>query len=239
MLRLARERVEHWQVEGERLAARGAGGDDEVLAPLGRVEGVRLVAVEAVEAEACERVEDARMQPVRNGDDIGPPGRDLGAVRELFALRSSSQVTIATGAMLASSPVVPRCLTIAGSDSGGGAGHPGRPEGVRRARLPRHECDRGADGAVDDARCARCTRLRLEFIRDELEVVFDDIGVDAAKTGMLFSQRIIEIVARLPHRPPGAAGRRSRDGRCLRREASPGRRGRGARAAGCCRSPPW
>ena len=34
-----------------------------------------------------------------------------------------------------------------------------------------------------------------EFIRDELEVVFDDIGVDAAKTGMLFSRRIIETVA--------------------------------------------
>ncbi len=34
-----------------------------------------------------------------------------------------------------------------------------------------------------------------EFIRDELEVVFDDIGVDAAKTGMLFSRRIVETVA--------------------------------------------
>jgi hydroxymethylpyrimidine/phosphomethylpyrimidine kinase len=33
------------------------------------------------------------------------------------------------------------------------------------------------------------------FIRDELEVVFDDIGVDAAKTGMLFSRPIIETVA--------------------------------------------
>jgi hydroxymethylpyrimidine/phosphomethylpyrimidine kinase len=28
-----------------------------------------------------------------------------------------------------------------------------------------------------------------EFVRDELDVVFEDIGVDAAKTGMLFSRR--------------------------------------------------
>ena len=34
-----------------------------------------------------------------------------------------------------------------------------------------------------------------EFIRDELEVVFDDIGVDAAKTGCSSRARIIETVA--------------------------------------------
>jgi hydroxymethylpyrimidine/phosphomethylpyrimidine kinase len=34
-----------------------------------------------------------------------------------------------------------------------------------------------------------------EFVHDELEVVFEDIGVDAAKTGMLFSRPIIEAVA--------------------------------------------
>jgi hydroxymethylpyrimidine/phosphomethylpyrimidine kinase len=34
-----------------------------------------------------------------------------------------------------------------------------------------------------------------DFIRAELEVVFSDIGVDAAKTGMLFSAPIIETVA--------------------------------------------
>ena len=37
LLRLARERVEHGQVEGERLAARGAGRDDDVLAARGRL----------------------------------------------------------------------------------------------------------------------------------------------------------------------------------------------------------
>ena len=34
-----------------------------------------------------------------------------------------------------------------------------------------------------------------EFIRAQLEAVFDDIGVDAAKTGMLFSRELIETVA--------------------------------------------
>jgi hydroxymethylpyrimidine/phosphomethylpyrimidine kinase len=34
-----------------------------------------------------------------------------------------------------------------------------------------------------------------EFVRAQLEAVFDDIGVDAAKTGMLFSRALIEEVA--------------------------------------------
>jgi hydroxymethylpyrimidine/phosphomethylpyrimidine kinase len=34
-----------------------------------------------------------------------------------------------------------------------------------------------------------------EFVRAQLAAVFDDIGVDAAKTGMLFSRELIETVA--------------------------------------------
>ena len=37
--------------------------------------------------------------------------------------------------------------------------------------------------------------LPPEFVRAELEAVFDDIGVDAAKTGMLFSTELIRTVA--------------------------------------------
>ena len=37
--------------------------------------------------------------------------------------------------------------------------------------------------------------LPPEFVAPQLEAVFDDIGVDAAKTGMLFSRRLIETVA--------------------------------------------
>jgi hydroxymethylpyrimidine/phosphomethylpyrimidine kinase len=46
--------------------------------------------------------------------------------------------------------------------------------------------------------------LPPEFITAQLEAVFDDIGVDAAKTGMLFSARLIEAVAEFleHHRVP-------------------------------------
>ena len=44
--------------------------------------------------------------------------------------------------------------------------------------------------------------LPPDFIRAQLEAVFDDIGVDAAKTGMLFSRTIIETVAGFLQRRP-------------------------------------
>jgi hydroxymethylpyrimidine/phosphomethylpyrimidine kinase len=34
-----------------------------------------------------------------------------------------------------------------------------------------------------------------DFVRAQLEAVFDDIGVDVAKTGMLFSRQLIDVVA--------------------------------------------
>jgi len=37
-------------------------------------------------------------------------------------------------------------------------------------------------------------QLPPEFVRAQLEAVFDDLGVDAAKTGMLFSAPLIEVV---------------------------------------------
>jgi hydroxymethylpyrimidine/phosphomethylpyrimidine kinase len=44
--------------------------------------------------------------------------------------------------------------------------------------------------------------LPSEFVRAQLQAVFDDIGVDAAKTGMLFSRRLIEDVARFIEEHP-------------------------------------
>src|SRR3990170_8371663 len=96
--------------------------------------------------------------------------------------------------MVASAPVVPRCLTIAGSDSGGGAGIQADLKAF--ARLGCH----GTSAIV--ALTAQNTRgvtaiheAPPEFVRAQLEAVFDDIGVDAAKTGMLFSRELIEAVA--------------------------------------------
>jgi hydroxymethylpyrimidine kinase/phosphomethylpyrimidine kinase len=90
--------------------------------------------------------------------------------------------------------LVPRCLTIAGSDSGGGAGIQADLKAFAAA---------GCHGmSVLVALTAQNTlgvtavhELPPEFVRAQLEAVYDDIGVDAAKTGMLFSASIIETVA--------------------------------------------
>src|SRR5438309_3507735 len=89
---------------------------------------------------------------------------------------------------------VPRCLTIAGSDSGGGAGIQADLKAFAAA---------GCHGmsaivaltAQNTTGVTAVHEVPPEFVRAELEAVFDDIGVDAAKTGMLFSRRLIEIVA--------------------------------------------
>ncbi len=90
--------------------------------------------------------------------------------------------------------MVPRCLTIATSDSGGGAGIQADLKAF--AALGCH----GASVIV--ALTAQNTtavtgvhEVPRAFIRSQLEAVWDDIGADAAKTGMLFSAPIIETVA--------------------------------------------
>ena len=89
---------------------------------------------------------------------------------------------------------VPRALTIATSDSGGGAGIQADLKAFAAA---------GAHGSsVLVALTAQNTvgvtaihELPPEFVRAQLDAIFDDIGVDAAKTGMLFSRTLIETVA--------------------------------------------
>jgi hydroxymethylpyrimidine/phosphomethylpyrimidine kinase len=98
--------------------------------------------------------------------------------------------------MLASrAPVtIPRCLTIAGSDSGGGAGIQADLKAFARA---------GCFGttaivaltAQNTVGVTAVHEIPPGFVRAQLEAVFSDIGVDAAKTGMLFSRRTIETVA--------------------------------------------
>ncbi|HEY7563067.1 MAG TPA: bifunctional hydroxymethylpyrimidine kinase/phosphomethylpyrimidine kinase [Gaiellaceae bacterium] len=90
--------------------------------------------------------------------------------------------------------MVPRCLTIATSDSGGGAGIQADLKAF--AALGCHGMS--AVVALTAQSTTAVTAVHEappEFVRAELEAVFDDIGVDAAKTGMLFSARIIEVVA--------------------------------------------
>jgi hydroxymethylpyrimidine/phosphomethylpyrimidine kinase len=89
---------------------------------------------------------------------------------------------------------VPRCLTIAGSDSGGGAGIQADLKAFAAAGC------HGTSAIV--ALTAQNTvgvtdvlEVPAAFVRAQLEAVFSDIGVDAAKTGMLFSATIVETVA--------------------------------------------
>jgi hydroxymethylpyrimidine/phosphomethylpyrimidine kinase len=89
---------------------------------------------------------------------------------------------------------VPRALTIATSDSGGGAGIQADLKAFAAA---------GAHGmsvlvaltAQNTVGVTAIEQLSPAFVRAQLDAVFGDIGVDAAKTGMLFSRVLIETVA--------------------------------------------
>ena len=126
---------------------------------------------------------------------------------------------------------VPRALTIASSDSGGGAGIQADLKAFAAAGCSRHERDRRADGAEHGRASTAIHELPPAFVRAQLDAVFEDIGVDAAKTGMLFSRAIIETVADFLEEHPRPARRRPGHGRELGRDAARGRRGRGARHA--------
>jgi hydroxymethylpyrimidine/phosphomethylpyrimidine kinase len=89
---------------------------------------------------------------------------------------------------------VPRCLTIAGSDSGGGAGIQADLKAFAAAGC------HGMSAIV--ALTAQNTvgvtgvhEVPADFVTAQLDAVFADIGVDAAKTGMLFSEPVIVAVA--------------------------------------------
>jgi hydroxymethylpyrimidine/phosphomethylpyrimidine kinase len=90
--------------------------------------------------------------------------------------------------------VVPRCLTIAGSDSGGGAGIQADLKAF--AALGCHGMSAVvALTAQNTVAVTAVHEVPPEFVRAQLEAVFADIGVDAAKTGMLLSAPVIEEVA--------------------------------------------
>jgi hydroxymethylpyrimidine/phosphomethylpyrimidine kinase len=90
--------------------------------------------------------------------------------------------------------LIRRCLTIAGSDSGGGAGIQADLKAFAAA---------GCHGmsaivaltAQNTLGVSAVHEVPPTFVRAQLEAVFDDLGVDAAKTGMLFSVPVIEAVA--------------------------------------------
>jgi hydroxymethylpyrimidine/phosphomethylpyrimidine kinase len=91
--------------------------------------------------------------------------------------------------------MIPLVLTIAGSDSGGGAG-------IQADLKAIHAC-RGYGLSVLTSVTAQNTQtvaaafdLPLGIIEAQMDAVFDDFEIGAVKTGMLSSATIVETVAR-------------------------------------------
>ncbi|MGD0605277.1 MAG: bifunctional hydroxymethylpyrimidine kinase/phosphomethylpyrimidine kinase [Streptosporangiaceae bacterium] len=88
----------------------------------------------------------------------------------------------------------PRVLTIASSDSGGGAGIQADLKAFAR-------CGAHGMSAIVALTAQNTVGVRAihevppDFVRAQVDAVLDDIGADAAKTGMLFSAPLIEAVA--------------------------------------------
>jgi hydroxymethylpyrimidine/phosphomethylpyrimidine kinase len=90
--------------------------------------------------------------------------------------------------------MIPRALTIASSDSGGGAGIQADLKAFARC---------GAHGmsaivaltAQNTLGVTAIHELPPDFVRAQIEAVLTDIGADAVKTGMLFSATLINVVA--------------------------------------------
>ena len=89
---------------------------------------------------------------------------------------------------------IPRVLSVASSDSGGAAGIQADIKAIAR-------CGGHATTAIV-ALTAQNTlgvtgihQLPPAFVRAQIDTVLDDIGADAAKTGMLYSAPLIEAVA--------------------------------------------
>jgi hydroxymethylpyrimidine/phosphomethylpyrimidine kinase len=90
---------------------------------------------------------------------------------------------------------VPRALTIAGSDSGGGAGI--QADLKTFAALGVHGASVVAALTAQSTRGVhRILGVPAAFVRAQLDAVLDDLGADAVKTGMLLDPRTVTIVAR-------------------------------------------
>jgi hydroxymethylpyrimidine/phosphomethylpyrimidine kinase len=91
-------------------------------------------------------------------------------------------------------PDVPRALTVAGSDSGGGAGiqadlktfHALGVWGMSAITAVTVQNTKGVSGYQE---------IAPDTVAEQIRAVVNDIGVDAAKTGMLASAPIVEAAA--------------------------------------------
>ena len=131
---------------------------------------------------------------------------------------------------------VPAVLSIAGSDSGGGAGIQADLKAFARCGV--HGMT--AITALTAQNTVAVTGVHPvpgEFIVAQVRAVAEDIGVDAVKIGMLGNAATVRAVREaLDLLDPGHAGRaRPGDGRGVRRGAARRAGARGDRRASCCR----
>jgi hydroxymethylpyrimidine/phosphomethylpyrimidine kinase len=110
--------------------------------------------------------------------------------------RPARSPAVVTTSVPAASAVPPRVLTVAGSDSGGGAGIQADlktmlalgAHGMSVLTAVTAQNSLGVQGAWE---------LPAEAVRAQYRSVVDDIGVQAVKTGMLASPLLVETVAEL------------------------------------------
>jgi hydroxymethylpyrimidine/phosphomethylpyrimidine kinase len=96
----------------------------------------------------------------------------------------------------AARPAPPRVLTVAGSDSGGGAGI--QADLKTMLALGTHGMSVvAAVTAQNSVGVQGYWELPAEAVRAQFRSVADDIGIQAAKTGMLASAELVETVAEL------------------------------------------
>ncbi|MFQ6081702.1 MAG: bifunctional hydroxymethylpyrimidine kinase/phosphomethylpyrimidine kinase, partial [Candidatus Bathyarchaeia archaeon] len=89
---------------------------------------------------------------------------------------------------------IPCALTIAGSDSGGGAGI--QADLKTFAALGVHGMSALTSiTAQNTAAVTAVQDVRSDIVKAQIDAVMEDIGVDAAKTGMLHTVEIIKAVA--------------------------------------------
>jgi hydroxymethylpyrimidine/phosphomethylpyrimidine kinase len=89
---------------------------------------------------------------------------------------------------------VPRALTIAGSDSGGGAGIQADLKTFSALGVYGSSAVTAVT-AQDTKRVYGFVEMEPSFVAAQIDAVLGDIGADAVKTGMLSSAPIIEVVA--------------------------------------------
>lgn len=131
----------------------------------------------------------------------------------------------------------PLCLTVAGSDSGGGAGIQADLKtmlalgvhGMSVVTAVTAQNSLGVQGVWE---------LPAEAVKAQYRAVVDDIGVHAVKTGMLASTALVETVAELlaatsaPAVVDPVGVSKHGDALLVARRWTP-------YARSCCRGPPW